>query len=93
MKQLRFERIKDYLLLEEEFIKNQERLKPQEDRHEVKIDFIEIKINLNEIFYRKNVQKLMIFGMLDFSSQELINFILIVFQRITNGCGYFRGNN
>lgn len=36
LKQLRFERIKDYLLLEEEFIKNQERLKPQEDRHEVK---------------------------------------------------------
>ncbi|CAF1406720.1 unnamed protein product [Rotaria magnacalcarata] len=34
LKQLRFERIKDYLLLEEEFIKNQERLKPQEDRHE-----------------------------------------------------------
>ncbi|CAF1453912.1 unnamed protein product [Rotaria sordida] len=33
-KQLRFECIKDYLLLEEEFIKNQERLKPQEDRHE-----------------------------------------------------------
>ncbi|CAF1363272.1 unnamed protein product, partial [Rotaria sordida] len=34
LKQLRFERIKDNLLLEEEFIKNQERLKPQEDRHE-----------------------------------------------------------
>lgn len=38
LKQLRFERIKDYLLLEEEFIKNQERLKPQEDRHEVSSD-------------------------------------------------------
>ena len=35
LKQLRSERIKDYLLLEEEFIKNQERLKPQEDRQEV----------------------------------------------------------
>jgi 26S proteasome regulatory subunit T2 len=41
LKQLRFERIKDYLLLEEEFIKNQERLKPQEDRHEVEL--IELK--------------------------------------------------
>jgi len=39
LKQLRFERIKDYLLLEEEFIKNQERLKPQEDRHEVEFLF------------------------------------------------------
>jgi 26S proteasome regulatory subunit T2 len=35
LKQLRFERITDYLLLEEEFIKNQERLKSQEDRHEM----------------------------------------------------------
>ena len=30
---LKLERIKDYLLLEEEFIQNQERLKPQEERH------------------------------------------------------------
>jgi len=29
------ERIKDYLLMEEEFIKNQERLKPQEEKQEV----------------------------------------------------------
>ena len=29
------ERIKDYLLMEEEFIRNQERLKPQEERNEV----------------------------------------------------------
>jgi 26S proteasome regulatory subunit T2 len=29
------ERIKDYLLMEEEFIKNQERLKPQEEKNEV----------------------------------------------------------
>ena len=28
------ERIKDYLLMEEEFIRNQERLKPQEERNE-----------------------------------------------------------
>ncbi|KAF6024418.1 PSMC1 [Bugula neritina] len=31
---LKLERIKDYLLLEEEFIKNQERLKPQEEKQE-----------------------------------------------------------
>merc|ERR1712117_620334 len=31
---LKQERIKDYLLMEEEFIKNQERLKPQEEKHE-----------------------------------------------------------
>lgn len=31
---LRLERIKDYLLMEEEFIRNQERLKPQEERNE-----------------------------------------------------------
>jgi len=31
---LKSERIKDYLLMEEEFIKNQERLKPQEERQE-----------------------------------------------------------
>jgi 26S proteasome regulatory subunit T2 len=61
LKQLRFERIKDYLLLEEEFIKNQERLKPQEDRHEVFNSF-SILVHLS-FFYRKNVRKLMIFGM------------------------------
>ena len=33
---LRLERIKDYLLMEEEFIRNQERLKPQEERNEVR---------------------------------------------------------
>jgi hypothetical protein len=33
---LRFECIKEYLLLEEEFIKNQECLKPREVRREVK---------------------------------------------------------
>lgn len=35
LKMLKLERIKDYLLLEEEFIKNQERLKPQEEKQEV----------------------------------------------------------
>ncbi|CDW71228.1 26s protease regulatory subunit 4 [Stylonychia lemnae] len=34
LKLLRTERVKDYLLLEEEFIKNQERLKPQEENKE-----------------------------------------------------------
>ncbi|KAG1523794.1 hypothetical protein G6F52_004731 [Rhizopus delemar] len=32
LKMLKMERIKDYLLLEEEFVQNQERLKPQEER-------------------------------------------------------------
>ena len=31
---LKMERIKDYLLMEEEFIRNQERLKPQEEKNE-----------------------------------------------------------
>ena len=35
LKLLKLERIKDYLILEEEFIKNQERLKPQEEKQEV----------------------------------------------------------
>ncbi|XP_022650577.1 26S proteasome regulatory subunit 4 isoform X1 [Varroa destructor] len=34
LKLLKLERIKDYLLMEEEFLRNQERLKPQEERHE-----------------------------------------------------------
>ena len=34
LKLLKQERIKDYLLMEEEFIRNQERLKPQEERNE-----------------------------------------------------------
>lgn len=32
LKMLKMERIKDHLLLEEEFVQNQERLKPQEDK-------------------------------------------------------------
>ena len=31
---VQLERIKDYLLMEEEFVANQERLRPQEERHE-----------------------------------------------------------
>merc|ERR1740137_320127 len=34
LKMLKLERIKDYLLMEEEFIKNQETLKPQEEKQE-----------------------------------------------------------
>ena len=34
MRLLKQERIKDYLLMEEEFIRNQERLKPQEEKNE-----------------------------------------------------------
>lgn len=42
LKLLKLERIKDYLLLEEEFIQNQERLKPQEEKNEVQssVNFI-----------------------------------------------------
>jgi len=40
LKMLKLERIKDYLLLEEEFIKNQERLKPQEEKQEVDFYFV-----------------------------------------------------
>jgi 26S proteasome regulatory subunit T2 len=32
---LKLERIKDYLLMEEEFIQNQERLKPSEEKAQV----------------------------------------------------------
>jgi len=32
---LKLERIKDYLLLEEEFVQNQERMKPQEEKNQV----------------------------------------------------------
>ena len=34
LKLLKQERIKDYLLMEEEFIRNQERLKPQDEKNE-----------------------------------------------------------
>lgn len=35
LKLLKLERIKDFLLMEEELIQNQEILKPQEQKHEV----------------------------------------------------------
>lgn len=35
LKLLKLERIKDFLLMEEELIQNQELLKPQEQKHEV----------------------------------------------------------
>lgn len=35
LKLLKLERVKDYLLMEEEFVKNQEILKPQEEELEV----------------------------------------------------------
>ena len=34
LRQLKLERIKDWLLMEEEFVTNQERLRPQEERTE-----------------------------------------------------------
>ena len=40
LKLLKLERIKDFLLMEEELIQNQEILKPQEQKHEVHTDII-----------------------------------------------------
>lgn len=40
LKLLKLERIKDYLLMEEEFIRNQERLKPQEEKNEVSVPIL-----------------------------------------------------
>lgn len=34
LRQLKLERVKDWLLMEEEYVTNQERLKPQEERNE-----------------------------------------------------------
>lgn len=36
LKLLKLERIKDYLLMEEEFIRNQEQMKPLEEKQEVR---------------------------------------------------------
>lgn len=46
LKLLKLERIKDFLLMEDEFIQNQERLKPQEEKHEVKKQMNRIRNNL-----------------------------------------------
>lgn len=43
LKLLKYERIKDFLLMEEEFIRNQERLKPQEEKDEVSFLFLLIR--------------------------------------------------
>lgn len=45
LKMLKLERIKDYLLMEEEFIRNQETLRPQEEKQEVR-SFCFYKINI-----------------------------------------------
>ncbi len=52
LKLLRSERVKDYLLMEEEFISNQERLRPQEEKHEVNfLEFLKLKL-LYSIMYQ-----------------------------------------
>lgn len=43
LKLLKLERIKDFLLMEEELIRNQERQKPQEQKNEVS----QVKFNMN----------------------------------------------
>lgn len=40
LKLLKLERIKDYLLMEEEFIRNQEQMKPLEEKQEVRLELI-----------------------------------------------------
>jgi hypothetical protein len=46
LKLLKLERIKDFLLMEDEFIQNQERLKPQEEKNEViKHDTLVVTLN------------------------------------------------
>lgn len=46
------ERVKDYLLMEEEYILNQERLKPQKERNDVNIIY-KILIGLELVFQVK----------------------------------------
>ena len=48
LKLLKIERIKDYLLMEEEFIQNQERLKPQEEKQEVSVFNLVQRQKVNE---------------------------------------------
>lgn len=48
LKLLKMERIKDYLLMEEEFIQNQERLKPQEEKQEVSVFNLVQRQKVNE---------------------------------------------
>ena len=42
---LKLERVKDYLLMEEEFVKNQERLKPTDDSAQQELDKVPIRLN------------------------------------------------
>lgn len=51
LKLLKLERIKDYLLMEEEFIRNQERLKPQEEKNEVST-YSSLTIESLSLFYQ-----------------------------------------
>ena len=55
LKLLKQERIKDYLLMEEEFIRNQERLKPQEEKNEEersKVDDLRyIGVGISGVYY------------------------------------------
>lgn len=50
LKLLKLERIKDYLLMEEEFIRNQERLKPQEEKIEEERSKVSCNISLLTFF-------------------------------------------
>ena len=45
LRMLKLERIKDFLLMEEEFIQNQERLKPQEEKNLVCTHYIVYNTN------------------------------------------------
>ena len=67
LKLLRQERIKDYLLMEEEFIRNQEQLRPQEEKHEVYFNSLPESISIDTLkcqliyfvkSYRKKDRKL-----------------------------------
>ena len=42
LKLLRLDRIKDYLLMEEEFIMNQELKKPREEKQQVHLEIVEL---------------------------------------------------
>lgn len=54
------ERIKDYLLMEEEFIQNQERLKPREEKNEVCVLSGDVAMVTDD--NRRKDQRLMILG-------------------------------
>lgn len=66
LKLLKLERIKDYLLMEEEYIRNQERLKPQEEKNEV------CSWNLFFLIFNMHFSKIRKTGLLD------VDFIIII---------------